>query len=129
MYASGTTSADNVPPHIGVQPAHLALMANVGGSIASGTARTSRRTSRVWAATLRTPVASAGRTMAPSPLNSLMAFWGNEAGLSVETIQMALQAHLFKHIGRRNPTLRFSISQGSDPRDPVMIKVPHPAGV
>jgi hypothetical protein len=62
-------------------------------------------------------------------LDSLMAFWGNEAGLSVETIQMALQAHLFKHIGRRNPTLRFSISQGSDPRDPVMIKVPHPAGV
>ena len=61
-------------------------------------------------------------------LDALMAYWGNEAGLSIETIQRALQAHLFKNIGRRNPTLRFSISQGSDHRDPVMIKVPHPAG-
>jgi hypothetical protein len=57
-----------------------------------------------------------------------MTFWGHGAGLSIGTIQKAIQANLFKNIGRRNPILRFSISQGPDPRDPVMIKVPHPAG-
>jgi hypothetical protein len=61
-------------------------------------------------------------------LDSLMDYWGIEAGLTVETVQKALQAHLFKNIGRRNPTVRFQISQGSDSQDPVMIKVSHPAG-
>jgi len=60
-------------------------------------------------------------------LDSLMDYWGIEAGLTVETVQKALQAHLFKNIGRRNPTVRFQISQGSDSQDPVMIKVSHPA--
>ena len=60
-------------------------------------------------------------------LDSLMEYWGIEAGLTVETVQKALQAHLFKNIGRRNPTLRFQISQGPDSHDPVMIKVSHPA--
>ena len=61
-------------------------------------------------------------------LDSLMIYWGHGAGLSIGTIQNAIQANLFKSIGRRNPILRFSISQGPDPRDPIMIKVPHPAG-
>jgi len=61
-------------------------------------------------------------------LESLMTYWGNSVGLSVETILKALQAHLFMNIGRGKPTLRFSISQGSDTCDPVMIKVLHPAG-
>ena len=61
-------------------------------------------------------------------MDSLMAHWGHGAGLSTETIQKAIQANLFKSIGRRKPILRFSISQGPDPRDPTMIKVPHPAG-
>jgi hypothetical protein len=62
------------------------------------------------------------------PLESLMTYWGNSVGLSGETILKALQGHLFKNIGCGKPTLRFSISQGSDTSDPVMIKVLHPAG-
>ena len=61
-------------------------------------------------------------------LDSLMTYWGHGAGLSIGTIQNAIQANLFKNIGRRKPILRFSISQGPDPRDLIMIKVPHPAG-
>ena len=56
-----------------------------------------------------------------------MSHWGRGAGLTTATVQEAIQDNLFKDIGRSDPLLRFSINQGPSPRDPVMIKVPHPA--
>ena len=56
-------------------------------------------------------------------IESLMSYWGKGAGLSVETIMKALQANLFKNLGSGKPKLRFSISQGPDTIDLVMIKV------
>jgi hypothetical protein len=56
-----------------------------------------------------------------------MAYWGEDAGLSVSTIQAAIQDNLFKDSGRGAPLLRFAISQGPDRRDPIMIKAAHPS--
>ena len=59
-------------------------------------------------------------------LEALMSHWGHGAGLSIETVQRAIQDHLFKDIGGRgDPLLRFSVSQGPRRRDPIMIKVAH----
>jgi hypothetical protein len=57
-------------------------------------------------------------------LNSVMDFWGTDAGLTLETVQKALQAHLFENIGHSTPTLRFQIFQGPEAQDPIMIKIP-----
>jgi hypothetical protein len=101
--------------------------------------RTSDSASRKWThEDISTHIAGLGRYPARSQglqreddgsfsLDSLMSHWGYGAGLSIETVQKAIQSNLFKDIGRRDPLLRFSISQGPSPRDPVMIKVPHPA--
>jgi hypothetical protein len=62
-------------------------------------------------------------------LESLMTYWGNSVGLSIGTILKALQEHLFKNIGCGKPKLRFSISQGLETSESLMIKVLHPAGL
>jgi hypothetical protein len=60
-------------------------------------------------------------------LEALMTHWGHGAGLSTATVQSAIQNNLFKDIGARgDPLLRFSVSQGPNRSDPIMIKVAHP---
>jgi hypothetical protein len=61
-------------------------------------------------------------------LDAVMDYWATDAGLTLESIQKALQAHLFKNIGRAHAILRFQITQGPDAHDPVMIMIPHAAG-
>jgi hypothetical protein len=58
-------------------------------------------------------------------LDAVMGYWGYSAGLSIEKVQAAIQDNLFKHIGRGDPRLRFSVCQGPGDRDPIMIKVAH----
>jgi hypothetical protein len=101
--------------------------------------RTSDSAPRTWSSEdISAHIAGLGRYPAKSQglrrepdgsfsLESLMSHWGHGAGLSTATVQKAIQDNLSKDIGRGTPLLRFSISQGPSPRDPVMIKVPHPA--
>ena len=56
-------------------------------------------------------------------LDSVMTFWGFNAGLSTATVQAAIQEHLFKKQRHGEPRLRFSVNQGPIPRDQVMLKV------
>ena len=56
-------------------------------------------------------------------LDSVMAYWGHKAGLSSAAVESSIQEHLFKKSKHGETRLRFSVSQGTDRSDPIMIKV------
>ena len=60
-------------------------------------------------------------------LDDVMDYWGHKAGLSPAAIESAIQEHLFKKPKHGETRLRFSVSQGTDRSDPIMIKVAPPS--